>query len=115
MSLNSAFLCPILSLGIAQGDLFFEAQQPHFAQGILTVSAKDWGTSAEKSIRILDADDTVGWWKKSGLHSPVEMVNGVVLFTGFLSCFIHARWLGMGFLNHQQYGQIIVKSLVMTT
>ena len=53
MSLNSEFLCPILSLGMLW-DLF--SKHCRIAQGILTVSAKDWGTSQEKSIRI-EADD----------------------------------------------------------
>ena len=42
------------------------------------------------------------WWQTEiPVNSPVEVGS----LSHYLQGFIHSRWLGMGFLNHQQYGQ----------
>ena len=43
--------------------------------------------------------------QKSGINSPVEVKKAVKIYHYLRSGFLYAskRWLGMGFLNHQQY------------
>ena len=71
MSQNSKFLRPIMSLGIAMGSFF--SKHRRIAQGILTVSAKDWGTSQEKSIRIEDTEGVTGSRLE---HALIDTVDG---------------------------------------
>ena len=68
------------------GNLFRSIQQ--HCQGILTVSAKDWGTSQEKSIRIEDTlPGNGGWW---WLESFGKWVNWyyapIMVITKLLGC-----------------------------
>ena len=50
-------------------------------------------------------DHTVGWFRNPA-ETPVEgkVVYHPIYLRGFQ---IHPRWLGMGFLNHRQYLQVV--------
>ena len=40
------------------------------------------------------------WWLRNPVNSPVE----VGCFSQYFQSFVHARWLALGCLNHQQVG-----------